>query len=183
MSLWAYTAFALAAVAVPNCAQQAAVQPVSSLAHLRAGESLLKERNFQAAAIEFGEAAKGDRDPAWTLVWSHIDLGRTFDATGQRERAVTEYHLALDTRDNTFGALGAANMYLWKAPAADDAPPSSSDPDSITGPTVLTRVEPEYSAEGLLARLEGTVLVAVSLGPGWSYHGSSSARTAGSRSR
>ncbi len=29
--------------------------------------------------------------PRWTEVWSHIELGRIFDVTGQRERAVNEY--------------------------------------------------------------------------------------------
>jgi TonB family protein len=162
MSVWARTVFAIAAVAAPCCARQP-IQPVSSLAALRAGEEFLKQHNFQAAAIEFAAAAKGDRDPAWTVVWSHVGLGRAFDASGQRERAVAEYHLALDTKDNTFGALGFANMYLWKAPAPDDASPSPTNPDSVAGPTVLTRVEPEYSAEGLLARLEGNVTVGVSL--------------------
>jgi len=124
MPLRARTVFSLAAVAAFGFAQSAD----SSLAHLRAGEALLKYSNFQAAAIEFAQAAKGDHQPAWTLVWSHIELGRALDATGQRERAVKEYQLALETKDNTFGALGFANEYLWRAASFDDVPPLPGDP-------------------------------------------------------
>jgi hypothetical protein len=37
-------------------------------------------------------------------VWAHIYLGKVFDITGQRERAVNEYTQAQRTRDNTQGA-------------------------------------------------------------------------------
>ena len=33
----------------------------------------------------------GDVDPKWVEVWAHINLGKIFDITGQRERAVNEY--------------------------------------------------------------------------------------------
>jgi TonB family protein len=159
MNHWARTVIILATAAGPGLAQSSD----SSLAHLRAGEALLKQHNLQEAAIEFAQVAKGDHQPAWTLVWSHIDLGRTFDATGQRERAVKEYNLALETKDNTFGALGFANEYLWKAPPLYDVSPLPGDSADFTGPAVLTRVDPEYSAEGLLARLEGSVTIAASV--------------------
>jgi TonB family protein len=138
--------------------------PESSLAHLRAGETFLKQSNLQAAAIEFSQTTKGDHQPSWTLVRSLIDLGRTFDATGQRDRATKVYQLALETKDNTFGALGFATNYLLKAPSPDELTPLPADPQ-IIGPTVISRVEPEYSAEALLARLEGSVMIAVSVAP------------------
>lgn len=150
----------LATLAAPLFAQPA---PESSLAHLRSGESFLKQHDFQSAAIEFSAATKGDREPSWTLVWSLIDLGRTLDATGQRDRAVKEYQLALETGDNTFGALGFANEYLWRAPSPDDSAPSPALTGTFTGPAILSRVEPEYSAEALLAKLEGSVMIAVSV--------------------
>jgi len=37
----------------------------------------------------------GDGEPRWTEVWSHIQLGKIFDVTGQRERATNEYRQAL----------------------------------------------------------------------------------------
>jgi TonB family protein len=97
------------------------------------------------------------------VVWSYIDLGRTFDATGQRDRAIEQYQLAINTGDNTFGALLYAKMYLLKPPSIDEVSPLPADSGTFTSPTVLSRVEPEYAAEALLARFEGTVQVAVTV--------------------
>jgi hypothetical protein len=47
----------------------------------------------------------------WTEVWDHINLGKIFDITDQRERALNEYRLALRTKDNTRGALDEAKKY------------------------------------------------------------------------
>ncbi len=58
---------------------------------------------IQSAANEFREALNGDLEPKWTEVWAHINLGKIFDITGQRERAVNEYKLAIRTKDNTQG--------------------------------------------------------------------------------
>jgi len=44
-----------------------------------------------------------------------LQLGKIFDITGQRERAINEYRQALQTNDNTFGALEEARKYLQKA--------------------------------------------------------------------
>lgn len=84
----------------------------SSLAHFRMGEVFSKQSNFQSAANEFREALNGDQDPVWVEVWSHINLGMIFDITGQRERAVNEYQLAVRTRDNTNNAQDVASKYL-----------------------------------------------------------------------
>jgi aminopeptidase N len=88
------------------------VKQNSSLAHYRMGEAFFAQRNYQAAANSFREAVNGDQDPKWTLVWSHIFLGKVFDLTGQRERAINEYRRALDTNDNTQGAQAEAEKYL-----------------------------------------------------------------------
>jgi len=84
----------------------------SSLAHYRIADVFFLQNNYQSAANEFREAANGDLDPKWTEVWSHINLGKIFDITGQRERAVNEYQLAQRTRDNTQGAQDEAAKYL-----------------------------------------------------------------------
>lgn len=88
------------------------INKFSSLAHYRTGEIFLRQSNFQSAANEFREALNGDQDPAWVEVWSHINLGKIFDITGQRERAVNEYQLAIRTRDNTQNAQDVASQYL-----------------------------------------------------------------------
>jgi tetratricopeptide (TPR) repeat protein len=86
----------------------------SSLAHYRVAEVFFLQRNYQAAANAYREAANGDNDPRWTEVWSYVQLGKIFDLTGQRERAVNEYRRALNTNDNTQGALEEARKYLQK---------------------------------------------------------------------
>ena len=86
----------------------------SSLAHYRIADVFFLQRNYQAAANAYREALNGDGDPRWTEVWSHIQLGKIFDITGQRERATNEYRQAIQTNDNTQGALQEARTYLQK---------------------------------------------------------------------
>jgi Peptidase family M1 domain len=86
----------------------------SSLAHYRVAEVFFLQHNFQAAANAYRECLNGDGDPRWTEVWSHIQLGKIFDLTGQRERATNEYRQALQTNDNTQGAQEEARKYLQK---------------------------------------------------------------------
>jgi aminopeptidase N len=87
----------------------------SSLAHYRIADVFFLQRNYQAAANAYRESLNGDGEPRWTEVWSRIQLGKIFDITGQRERAVNEYRQAVQTNDNTFGALDEARRYLQKA--------------------------------------------------------------------
>jgi len=87
----------------------------SSLAHYRVAEIFFFQRNYQAAANSYRSALNGDGEPRWTEVWCHIQLGKIFDVTGQRERAINEYRQAVQTNDNTFGALEEGRKYLQKA--------------------------------------------------------------------
>ena len=87
----------------------------SSLAHYRIAEIFFYQRNYQSSANSYRASIDGDGDPRWTEVWSRIQLGKIFDTTGQRERAVGQYRQALQTNDNTFGALEEARKYLQKA--------------------------------------------------------------------
>ena len=86
----------------------------SSLANYRLAEVFLMQKNYQAAANSFRDALRGDGDPKWIEVWSHINLGKIFDITGQRERAVNEYRLAIQTNDNTQGAINEARSLMQK---------------------------------------------------------------------
>jgi len=88
--------------------------PQSSLASYRIGELLFTQRNYQASVNAYRDALRGDGEPRWTEVWSHIALGKIFDITGQRDRAVNEYRLAVQTNDNTQGAVNEARLYLQK---------------------------------------------------------------------
>jgi tetratricopeptide (TPR) repeat protein len=86
----------------------------SSLAHYRIAEVFYLQKNYQSAANEYRDALNGDGEPKWTEVWCHIQLGKIFDITGQRERALSEYRQALQTNDNTQGALEEARQHLEK---------------------------------------------------------------------
>lgn len=93
--------------------------PQSSLASYRIGEVFFTQCNMQAAVNAYRDALNGDDDPKWTEVWSHIQIGKIFDLTGQRDRAIEEYRKAVQTNDNTSGALNEARHYLqvaYKAP-------------------------------------------------------------------
>jgi tetratricopeptide (TPR) repeat protein len=86
----------------------------SSLASYRIGEVLFTQHNYQASVNAYRDALRGDGEPRWTEVWSHIALGKIFDITGQRDRAVNEYRLAVQTNDNTQGAVNEARQWLQK---------------------------------------------------------------------
>jgi aminopeptidase N len=99
------------------------LNPNSSMAHYKIGEILFKLRNYNACMEEFRRTLDGDLDPKWTEVWSHLMLGEIFDVTGQRDRALNEYQRALQTNDNTQGALDEANRYI-KKPYSQEKPSS-----------------------------------------------------------
>lgn len=86
----------------------------SALANYRIAEIFFTQRNYQSAANSYRDTLRGDGEPRWTQVWSHIGLGKIFDLTGQRDRAVQEYRLAVQTNDNTQGAVNEARQLLQK---------------------------------------------------------------------
>jgi tetratricopeptide (TPR) repeat protein len=84
----------------------------SSLAHYRTAEVYFLQQNWQTALNEFRQALDGDLEPKWTEVWSHINMGRIYDISGSRDRAVNEYNLAIRTKDDTQGAQTEAAKLL-----------------------------------------------------------------------
>ncbi len=94
-----------------TCRAAIKVNPANSLAHYRLGELFFGSENYQSAANEFREALVRNLDPKWTEVWSHINLGKIYDITAQRNRALNEYRLAQQTNDNTRGAQNEAAKY------------------------------------------------------------------------
>jgi hypothetical protein len=94
----------------------------SALANYRMGELLFTQRNYQASVNYYRDALRGDGEPHWTEVWSHIQIGKIYDITGQRDRAVNEYRLAVQTNDNSQGAVNEAQQWLqtpYKRPEND----------------------------------------------------------------
>jgi TonB family protein len=129
----------------------------NSLVHFRLGESFFEQRDFQFAAYEFRVALDGDPHPNWIDAWAHIDLGEIFDAGHQRGRAIRDYQAAIATRDDTDGAQAIAaerlagrgidDLILHRVSAADFPDP-------------IVEIHAQYSPEGRLAELEGTVYLA-----------------------
>ncbi len=87
-------------------------RPNSSLVRFRLGECFWRVKDRAAAVNEFRRALNGDLQPAWVNVWSHLNLGKIFDATGQRQRALNEYRMARETGDNTWRAQDEIGGYL-----------------------------------------------------------------------
>jgi tetratricopeptide (TPR) repeat protein len=92
-------------------------EPNNGLALFRMGESFFYQKNYAAAANSFRGAIGGinDLNSKWVEVWSHIYMGKIFDLTGQRDRAVNEYNQALHMKDDTGGAQEEAQKYLTAA--------------------------------------------------------------------
>jgi tetratricopeptide (TPR) repeat protein len=86
--------------------------PLRSIAHFRLAEVFFEQMNLQAAANTFRDALNGDRNPKWIEVWCYIYLGKIYDILGQRQRALAEYNKALNTKDNTDGALEEAKKWI-----------------------------------------------------------------------
>ena len=86
--------------------------PRSSLARYCIAEFLFEKQEYQASMNAYRDSLAGDGNPAWTKAWSHIQIGKIFDVTRQRERAVAQYRLAIETGDNTDGAINQARELL-----------------------------------------------------------------------
>jgi hypothetical protein len=84
----------------------------SSLAHYRMGEIYFLQQTWQSAINEFREVLNGDLEPKWTEVWARINMGKVYDISGSRDRAVNEYNLAIRTKDDTQGAQAEAAKLL-----------------------------------------------------------------------
>ena len=101
-----------------------AVNAVTLAQAERAGLDILTICNVCTLNLRAVNAAlRGDGDPRWTEVWSHIHLGYIFDVTGQRDRAVNEYRLAVQTNVNTQGAINEARARMqtpYKRERADN---------------------------------------------------------------
>lgn len=98
--------------ALPEYLNELKLSPHSSLASYCIAELHLQQREYQASVNAFRDALRGDGDPAWTKVWSHIQIGKIFDITEQRKRAVAEYQLATQTGDDNDGAVDQARELL-----------------------------------------------------------------------
>jgi aminopeptidase N len=90
------------------------LQKNNALASFRMGEAFFYQKNYQAAANAFRDALEGEMETTqkWIEVWSHIYIGKIFDLSGQRDRAVNEYSKAQELNDDTGGALKEIERWL-----------------------------------------------------------------------
>lgn len=132
--------------------------PGNSLAHFRLGESFFQQHELQLAANEFRAAVKGDPHPNWIDAWAHIDLGEIFDSTKQRDRAIRQYQAAVQTRDDTQGAQAFALKRLRDG--GNNNPILHRVSRGFPDPLPTAEIPAQYSVEGQLAGLEGTVYLA-----------------------
>ncbi len=93
------------------------IQKNNALALFRMGESFFFQKNYTAAANSFRSALGGETDltTKWVVCWSHVYMGKIYDVTGQRERAVNEYRQAKTCKDNTSGVQQEADKYISQA--------------------------------------------------------------------
>jgi tetratricopeptide (TPR) repeat protein len=76
------------------------------------GEAHFELGNVNGALTVFREGLNGNLDPIWIEVWSYINMGKIYDLRQDRERAITEYQKALNTRDDAYGAQGEAQRFI-----------------------------------------------------------------------
>ncbi len=137
---------------IAEYARLVAADSASSLAHYRLGEVYLREDNLQSAVSEYIRSLDGDHDPPWTQVWSHIQVGGIFDATGQQDRGVREYARAQETGDQRPLLNG-----IPIKPGQTISLPVAPRPVLIVYP--IQKTDPEYTEEARVAELEGTVVL------------------------
>jgi tetratricopeptide (TPR) repeat protein len=116
------------AEAIQQYQQALSIQSNNSLADFRVGEAFFYQKNYSSAADSFRSALDGDLAPSyrWVEVWSHIYLGKIFDLTGSRERAINEYEKAEELKDDTGGAQKEAEKYMKSPYTGADSQPSAA---------------------------------------------------------
>ncbi len=88
------------------------LNPRSSLAHFRLGQTFFEQHSYSNAANSMRDSLNGDLKPEWVETWAHIYLGKIYDILGQRQRARAEYQKAINTGNDYNGAQAEAKKYL-----------------------------------------------------------------------
>jgi aminopeptidase N len=90
----------------------ARLNPRSSLAHFRLGQTFFEQHSYSNSANSMRDSLNGDLKPEWVETWAHIFLGKIYDILGQRQRARAEYQKAINTGNDYDGAQAEAAKYL-----------------------------------------------------------------------
>jgi len=86
----------------------------NSWVYYNLGLLFLEQRNWPQARENFSAALNGNLKPSWIEVWAHIKMGNSYDARGDRDRAVSEYNKALQSGINYDNATAVAKKFLAK---------------------------------------------------------------------
>jgi tetratricopeptide (TPR) repeat protein len=84
----------------------------NSWAWYNLGSVYMAQRNWNKALDAFDQALNGNLRPNWVEVWSYIYRGNSWDAIGQRERAIGEYNKAISSGNNYDNALETARGFI-----------------------------------------------------------------------
>jgi len=87
-------------------------QPRNSHALFNLAQVFYEQFNYNTAQNTFREALNGDQQPPWVVALCYMYMGKIFDVLGQRQRAVAEYNKAINTNDDSRGAVTEATKYL-----------------------------------------------------------------------
>src|SRR5690606_10043438 len=87
------------------------LNPRSSLAHFRLGEVFFEQHSYSNAANSMREVLNGDLQPEWVETWAYIYMGKVYDILGQRQRAISEYQKAINSKVDYNGAQAEAQKY------------------------------------------------------------------------
>jgi len=88
------------------------MDPRGSLGYYKLARVFYEQFNYSSALNTFRDALNGDQKPDWVVAMSHLYMGKIFDVLGQRQRAVAEYNKAINTEDNSRGAVDEAQQFL-----------------------------------------------------------------------
>ncbi len=92
-----------------------AIEPRSSLAHFRLGQTYFLQHSFTNAANSFRDALNGDLKPGWVEAYTQLHLGKIYDILGERQRAQAEYTKVLNS-GVTYMGIGKEAEKLFNEP-------------------------------------------------------------------
>jgi tetratricopeptide (TPR) repeat protein len=99
----------------------------NSLAYFRMALVFFAQGNYNTAVDTFRDALNGSGKPEWVSALCYLNIGKCYDLLGQRERAIAEYNKAINTADDSRGAVTEAGKFI-KEPFAAGKPGESATP-------------------------------------------------------
>jgi tetratricopeptide (TPR) repeat protein len=80
------------------------LDPRSSLAHYRLGQTYFEQNSYTNAANSLRDSLNGDLKHHWVEAMAQLHLGKIYDILGERSRALAEYRKVLNSNVTYQGA-------------------------------------------------------------------------------